>query len=176
MKPALYGVVAEFTSPESLVDAARSARASGYSRVEAYTPFPVPELDEVIPARNWLPPIVLVCGALGTLTGYFLPTYIAVWDYPLNIGGRPLHSWPAFVVIMFELTVLFAAIGAFFGTVVMNGFPSPYHPLGNVAGFERASQDRFFLCLESRDPKFSHDQATRFLAGLHPERVQDVVG
>jgi len=176
VRASLYGVVAEFNSPESLIHAARSARDQGYSRLEAYTPFPVPELDQVIVRRNWLPLIVLICGALGTITGYVLPTYIAVWDYPLNIGGRPLHSWPPWVVIMFELTVLFAAAGAFFGTLLLNGFPSPYHPLGNVEGFERASQDRFFLCLESRDPEFDHSRATRFLNTLSPQRVQDVIG
>jgi hypothetical protein len=148
----------------------------GYTRIEAYTPFPVDELDEIIRRRNWLPLIVLLCGATGTLTGWLLPTYIAVWDYPINVGGRPLNSWPAFVVIMFELTVLFAALGAFFGTLIVNGFPAPYHPLGNVPGFERASQDRFFLCIEARDPEFDRDGAAWLLSTLSPERVEDVIG
>ena len=173
---AYYGVVAEFATKEELVEAARSARERGYSRVEAYTPFPVEELDEIIGHRNWVPLITLVCGAAGTFTGWLLPTYIAVWDYPINVGGRPLNSWPSFVVIMFELTVLFAALGAFFGTLILNGFPSPYHPLSNALDFDRASQDRFFLCIESRNPEFDRDSAVRFLSSLNPERVEDVVG
>jgi hypothetical protein len=176
VKPVLHGVMAEFATAEALVHAARYVRERGYSRVEAYTPVPVPELDDIILRRNWLPLIVLVAGALGTLTGYVLPTYIAVWNYPINVGGRPLHSWPPFVVIMFELTVLFAALGAFFGTLIVNGFPAPYHPLGNTPGFERASQDRFFLCIESRDPEFDRDGAAYVLSILKPERVEDVIG
>lgn len=176
MKGGLHGVVAEFPTAGDLVRAARSARERGYSRIEAYTPFPVPELDDVIVHRNWLPLIVLLAGATGTLTGYVLQTYIAVYDYPINVGGRPLHSWPAFVVIMFELTVLFASLAAFFGTLIFNGLPAPYHPLGNTPAFDNASQDKFFLYLESDDHQFELENVREFLSSLHPERVEDVVG
>jgi len=174
MKP--YGIIAEFDTPEDLVRAARQARDRGFRRIETYTPFPVPEIEDIIRHRNWLPLVVLICGATGTLTGYLLQTYIAVYDYPINVGGRPLHSWPSFVVIMFELTVLFAAFGAFFGTLIFNGLPRPYHPVGNARGFEAASQNRFYLAIEAADPQFDAEDTARFLASLNPERVEHVAG
>jgi hypothetical protein len=172
----LRGVIAEFPGVEELVHAARAAKNRGYSRMEAYTPFPVPELDEIIVHRNWLPLVVLLAGATGTLTAYVLQVYIAVYDYPINVGGRPLHSWPSFVVVMFELTILFASLAAFFGTLFFNGLPQPYHPAGNLPIFDSASQDRFFLCLESANADFDPQQAADFLRSLHPERVEAVVG
>jgi hypothetical protein len=174
MKKGLYGVIAEFPSAENLVQAARRAKEQGFTYVEAYTPFPVPELDSIIVHRNWLPLIVLLAGATGTLTGYVLQTYIAVFDYPINVGGRPLHSWPSFVVIMFELTVLFAALAAFFGTLALNGLPAPYHPAGNATGFDNASQDKFFLCIEARDSQYDPARTRQFLEELNPERVEEV--
>ena len=174
MKTGSYGYIAAFGTAAELVEAARRAKEGGYTRVEAYTPFPVPELDEVIVHRNWLPLIVLLGGAAGTITAYVLQVYVAVFDYPINVGGRPLHSWPSFIVIMFELTVLFAAVSAFFGTVILNGLPAPYHPASNAPSFDGASQDRFFLCLEAADARFDPEEARRFLSGLNPEKVEEV--
>jgi hypothetical protein len=174
MTGGLYGLAAEFTTAEDLVRAAGEARAAGFRRLEAYAPFPVDALEEVIPHRNPLPLIVLAAGSTGTLTGYLLQTYIAVYDYPTNIGGRPLHSWPSFVVIMFELTVLFAAAAAFLGMIFLGRMPSPYHSVANAPGFDEVSNDRFFLCIEARDPIFDLPRTREFLAQLNPERVEEV--
>ena len=108
------------------------------------------------------------------MTAYVLQVYVAVFDYPTNIGGRPLHSWPSFIVIMFELTVLFAALTAFFGTLILNGLPAPYHPTGNALAFDSASQDRFFLCIEASDERFDAEEARRFIEDLKPEGVEEV--
>lgn len=170
----LFGVVAEFHSKEELVNAARQCIDHGYQRVEAYSPFAVEELDEIIRKPNRLPFTVLIGGITGAVAAYALQEYIAVWYYPLNVGGRPLNSWPAFIVITFEMTILFAAAAAFFGTLFFAGLPAPYHPLSNSAAFSLASQDRFFLCVEAGDPKFLHDKVHHFLEGLSPEQVEDV--
>ncbi len=174
MRHGLYGLTAEFNTPEQLVEAAKQVRAAGFRRVEAYSPLPVEGLEDAIPHSNFLPLLVLASGLAGTATAYAMQTYIAIWDYPINVGGRPLHSWPSFVVIMFELTVLFASIGAFLGMIFLGRMPTPYNPVANAPGFEEASRDRFFLCIEARDPIFELDRTRDFLAQLNPERVEEV--
>lgn len=175
MRPAIYGLMAEFENPTSLVVAAREARSRGYRKVEAYSPFPIEEIDEALRLpRNKLPLIVLLGGILGGLAGYLLQYYITVWHYPLNIGGRPLHSWPAYIVITFEMTILFAALAAFFGLLALNGLPMPYHPVFNVERFALASRNRFFLCIEATDPQFDREGTAAFLEGLEPREVSEV--
>ncbi len=168
-RPAVYGVVAEFATPEDLVSAADRTREAGFHAVDAYSPMPVEGLAEAIGFRHTrLPWVVFAGGALGALTGFFLQLYVSAVDYPLNVGGRPLNSWPAFIPITFELTILGAASFAFFGLLAMNGLPTPYHPLFNVDRFERASRDRFFLCIKSKDPGFDRVRTREFLESLSP--------
>src|SRR5436305_11750014 len=161
-----YGIVGEFDGPESLVAAARAAREKGYREVEAYSPYPIKELDDVLPMWNLLPPLVLGAGLVGAATAYWMQWFIAGVVYPTNIGGRPLNSWPSFFVIMFELTVLFAACAAFFGMLFFAGFPAPYHPLFRIPAFKRASDDGFFLCIETSDPRFDKLRAAEFRESL----------
>jgi len=174
MTPRLYGLAAEFDDAAQLVAAARAARAEGYSKMEAYSPYPISDLDEIIPGMNFLPMVVFCAGAAGTLTAWFMQYWIAAIHYPLNVGGRPLNSWPSFVVIMFELTVLFAAGTAFFGTLFFAGFPALYHPLFRVDRFRRVSQDGFFLCIEARDDRFDLTGTAHFLRGFEPITLWEV--
>ena len=171
-----YGVVAEFETAEQLIRAAEKTRLAGYQVFEAYTPFPVEGLSEAIGLkRNAVPLITLIGGLLGGLGGFFFQLWVAAAAYPLNIGGRPLNSWPAFIPVTFELTVLGASLSAVFGMLALNGLPRPHHPLFNVERFQKhASVDRFFLCIEARDPKFSVSDSTRFLQGLQPATVNEV--
>jgi hypothetical protein len=171
----LYGLLAEFDEPRELLDAARAARAAGYRRMEAYTPFPIEEISEAIGTRRlWIPLIVLVGGIIGGLGGFSMQYYAAALHYPLNIGGRPLWSWPAFIPITFELTVLVAALSGAFGMLAINRLPQPYHPVFNVERFKQATQSQFFLCIEAADSKFDREETRRFLEGLHPREVYDV--
>src|SRR5580658_5547361 len=157
-KPPLYGVVAEFDAAETLVAAARKTVDGGYRNLEAYSPFPIEGLDEALGFhRSRVPLITLIGGIVGGIGGFFMQWFAAVIHYPTNIGGRPLNSWPAFIPVTFELTILCAAIATVLGMLGLNGLPMPYHPLFNVPSFERASRDRFFLCIESTDPKFERD-------------------
>jgi hypothetical protein len=143
--------------------------------MEAYTPFPVEGLSKIIGVRrNWVPLIMLVGGILGGLGGFFMQYYAAALHYPLNIGGRPLWSWPAFIPITFELTVLSAALSGAFGMLAINRLPQPYHPVLNVEQFGLATQTKFFLCIESVDPKFNRDETRRFLESLDAREVLDV--
>ena len=175
-RPAIYGLLAEFDTPTQLVTATRKARAEGYRVMDAYSPFPIEELHEALHFHDRrLPLIVLIGGILGGLGGYLLEYWTSVMDYPINVGGRPLHSWPAFIPITFELTVLCAALTAFFAVFVLNKLPQPYHPVFNVGEFEHASQDRFFLCIEAIDPKFDPKNTRRFLDSLEPDRVVEVL-
>jgi hypothetical protein len=168
-------VLAEFANPTALVAATKRARDEGYSRFEAYTPFPVEELSETIPVRHpILPHLVLAGGIIGGLGGFSMLYYASVINYPLNIGGRPLNSWPSFIPITFELTVLGAAFAAVFGVLALSSLPMPYHPLFNVKEFARASQDRFFLCVEANDPKFDLEATTKFLVSLDALGVSHV--
>jgi Protein of unknown function (DUF3341) len=172
----LYGVIAEFDSPAALLVAARRARAAGYRRLTAYSPFPIDDLPEALgySESTGIRPIVLVGGIVGALSGYLLQWWTSAVDYPINVGGRPYNSWQAFVPIVFELMVLFGALSALVGLFVLNGLPMPYHPVFNVPGFEGATRDRFFLCIQARDPRFDRDDARRFLATLDPLEVSDV--
>jgi hypothetical protein len=165
----IYGLMAEFDAPEKILAAAERARDAGYRKMDAYTPFPMEELTQALGVeQSKLSLFVFCCGAAGALTGYFLPFLASVIDYPLNIGGRPLNSWPHWIPITFELTVLFAAFGAVVGMIFRNGLPRPVHPVFNVDRFELASRDRFFLCIESTDPKFDRLETEKFLKGLKP--------
>jgi len=173
--PALYGLMAEFDSPDALVAASRRAHEAGYRRLDAYTPFPIEELHEALDVhRTRVPLLVLIGGIVGGLTGYGLEYWVSTTAYPLNIGGRPLHSWPSFIPVTFEMTVLFAALTAVFGMLAMNKLPMPYHPVFNAPRFAMASRDRFFLCIEARDPKFDPDATRRFLESCGPREVTDV--
>ena len=175
MRPPIYGVMAEFDNPTALVNAAREARAHGYRKLDAYSPFPIEELSEALDLhRNKLPLIVLIGGIVGLLTGYLMQYYVTGIYFPINIGGRPLHSWPMYIVITFELTVLFAAIAAVLGLLALCGLPMPYHPAFNVPRFSRASQNRFFLCIEATDPLFDREATEAFLENLEAREVCEV--
>jgi len=169
-----YGLLAEFEEGEALLEAARQAHAAGYRQMNGYTPFPVHGLSQALgqkPTR--LPLLVLVGGIVGGSAGYFMLYYASVISYPINVGGRPLHSWPAFIPITFEMAVMGAALAAFLGMLALNGLPHPYHPLFNVPVFSLASQNRFFLCIQAGDPLFDLVQTRQFLEGLHA-RVHEV--
>ena len=171
----LYGVLAEFNTPDELLAATRRAREAGYQQMDAYTPFPVEGLAEALGfQRTGLPFLVLLGGIVGGVGGYLMQYWMAAIDYPLNVGGRPLHSWPAFIPVTFELTILVAALAAVLGMLALNGLPMPYHPLFNVPRFELATRNGFFLCIEARDPKFDRDETRRFLESVKAREVSDV--
>jgi hypothetical protein len=173
--PPLYGVMAEFANPTDLVAAARAAYAAGYRRINGYSPFPIEELSEAIGFRGTgLPLIVLIGGILGGLGGFLMQYYLAVIDYPLNVGGKPLNSWPAFIPITFECTILLAALSAVFGMLALNKLPQPYHPVFNAPNFALATRDSFFLVIEASDRKYRHDEVVQLLQGLHPVGILDV--
>jgi hypothetical protein len=169
-----YGLMAEFAEASALLEAARRAYAEGYRQIEAYTPFPVEGLAEVIGwRRNRIPLFALAGGLLGGVAGYLLQWYTSVVDYPINSGGRPLHSWPAFIPTTFELTVLGAALAAFFGMLILNGLPRLYHPVFNAPRFD-LSRDRFFLCVRAVDARFETEATRRFLETLGPVDIVEV--
>jgi hypothetical protein len=171
----VYGLMAEFDDPRALIEAVRQARAAGYRRMDAYTPIPLHGLTEALghqPSR--LPWITFAGGLLGALSGYVLQYYISVVEFPMNVGGRPPHSWPAFIPIVFELAVLGASIASVLGMLALNGLPMPYHPVFNVPEFRLASRDRFFLCIEAADGQFDAERTRAFLAELHAQSVQEV--
>jgi hypothetical protein len=174
-RPPIYGLLAEFDSPTALVEAAQQARQAGYRRMDGYSPFPIEELAE---ARGFekssVPLVVLIGGILGGSLGYLMQYWISVINYPLNIGGRPLNSWPAFIVVTFEMTILGAALFTVLGMLALNGLPEPYHPVFHVERFAFATRDRFFLCIEARDPKFDRAATQKFLEGLKPKQVLEV--
>jgi len=173
--PPIYGLLAEFDEPDRLVLAARAAHQDGYRNMDAYTPFPVEHLAEAIGFHaTRLPLLILGGGVVGCLGGFLLQYWVSVSAYPQNIGGRPLNSWPSFIPVTFELTVLVAALAAVFGMLGMNGLPMPYHPLFNVPGFAQASRDRFFLCIEARDPRFDRQTTRRFLEAQQPRGIFEV--
>jgi len=171
----LYGIVAEFESPTDLVRAANKAREAGFREMDAYSPIPIEELHHALGLKDTkLPWIVLGGGLTGAVAGYGLQFWASTIAYPLNIGGRPLHSMPSFIVPAYETTILLAALGAVVGMIVLNGLPMPYHPVFNVPAFEAASSDRFFLTIETADPKFDAHATREFLHGLHPVGVSDI--
>jgi hypothetical protein len=170
--PTIYGLMAEFDSPTALVAAARHAHAAGYRRMDGYTPFPIEELSEALGhAPSRLPLVVLIGGVLGCLGGFALQYWTSVIAYPMNIGGRPLNSWPSFIPVTFETTILAAALVAVLGMLAMNGLPMPYHPVFNVPRFALASRNRFFLCIEARDANFNLTATRRFLEELDAREV-----
>jgi len=171
----MYGLIAEFDNPEALVGAAHRAFAEGFRKMDAYSPFPVEGLAEALGFhRTRVPLIVLTGGILGCLGGFFLQYWLAVIDYPINVGGRPLNSWPSFIPVTFELTILIAALSAFFGVLALNGLPMPYHPVFNVERFELASRNRFFLLIEVADPRFDSAGTRRFLENIGSHGVYEV--
>ncbi|HEX3110134.1 MAG TPA: DUF3341 domain-containing protein [Thermoanaerobaculia bacterium] len=170
-----YGIMAEFNDPQSLLDAANAAREAGYKELDAYSPFPIHGLSDAIGfAHTKLSAVILAMGIIGGLSGFFMCWYANVITYPLNIGGKPYNSWPAWIPITFECAILFAAFGAVLGMLALNGLPMPYHPVFNVKRFENASRDRFFLVIQSRDPKFDVDSVYKFMDTLKPREVVDV--
>jgi hypothetical protein len=174
-KPPIHGIMAEFDGPDELLSAAKKAREEGYQAMDAYTPFPVHHLAEALGKdKHPLPLLVLAGAILGGLAGYAIQYFATVLYYPINIGGKPLHSWPAFIPVTFELTVLGGAVAAVVGMLAMNGLPMPYHPVFNAPRFELASRDKFFLCIEATDPKFSRSDTRRFLESLDAREVTDV--
>ena len=174
-KPKLYGVMAQFDNPSTLVAAARETYAAGYRKINGYSPFPIEELSEAIGfTRTGLPLIVLAGGIIGGLGGFFMQYWMEVINYPINVGGKPVNSWPAFIPITFECIVLCAAFAAVFGMLALNKLPQPYHPVFNAPNFALATRDSFFLVIESKDPKFDHDEARRFLKSLEAREVVDV--
>ena len=173
--PPLYGVIAEFENPNDLVHAARKTYDAGYRRINGYSPYPIEELSEAIGfTHTSLPLIVFIGGVVGGLSGFFMQYWIEVIDYPINVGGKPFNSWPAFIPITFEMTVLFAAFSAVLGMLILNKLPQPYHPVFNAPNFALATRDRFFLAVEANDPKFDHGQVVDLLKSLGATEVSDV--
>ena len=174
-RPPIFGLMAEFDSPSDLLQAARKAYAEGYRRLDAYSPFPIEQVSEAIGHhRSRVPLVVLVGGLLGGIGGYLMQYWISVLSYPINVGGRPLNSWPAFIVVTFEMTILGGALFAVFGMLALNRLPMPYHPVFNVERFAFASKDRFFLCIYADDRRFDRAQTEKFLQGLSPKNVAEV--
>ena len=171
----IYGVVAEFDDPEKLLEAVRAVRERGYEDFETYTPYPIEEVNELVPGINPVPAMTFCGGVAGLLTAWVMQYYIAAIDYPINIGGRPLNSWPSFVPVMFELTVLFASLAAFFGSLWLCGLPWLHHPIFNVENIARASKDRFFLCVQTTQPNLNHKEVEEFLSSLEPLSVSQVL-
>ncbi|HZV04342.1 MAG TPA: DUF3341 domain-containing protein [Gemmataceae bacterium] len=173
--PGIYGLLAEFDSPTALVQATRSAYEAGYRRMDAYAPFPIEGLPEALGFhRTRMPMLILIGGIVGALSGFALQYYCAVISYPINVAGRPLNSWPSWIPVTFELTVLIASLTAVLGLLALCGLPMPYHPLFHVPRFSRATRDAFFLCIECIDPRFDRTATKDFLSGLNPREVSEV--
>ncbi len=173
--PSIFGYLAEFETPTELVEAAEKVYAEGYRKIDTYSPFPLEAASEAIGFHHTrLPLIVLIGGLTGLATAFGMQYWISVIDYPINVGGRPFNSWPAFIIVCFELTVLFSAISAVIGMFALNGLPMPYHPVFNVQRFADASNDGFFLVVEATDPKFDVAATGSFLKTLSPAGVWEV--
>lgn len=171
----VYGLLAEFAELNDLVRATRATVDAGYRHVDAYTPVPVEEVAEILGEHhNALPLLVLIGGIVGGVLGYALCYWTSAVDYPIIVGGRPFHSWPSFVPVTFECTVLGAALACVLGLLGLCGLPMPYHPLFNVGRFALSSRDRFFLCVEATDPLFDRDGTRRFLERLAPRVISEV--
>jgi hypothetical protein len=170
-----YGLMAEFDRTEDVIEATQHAHDHGYRMMEAYSPFPVDGLAEALGFhKNRVAACVLIGGVTGGLAGFFMQWYSAVLSYPIDVGGRPFNSWPAFIPITFEMTVLFAALSAVFGMLGLNGLPRPYHPVFNVPSFVMASRNRFFLCIQARDPMFDEVETRQFLEKFKPIAINVV--
>jgi len=175
--PDLYGLLGEFDSPDELMEAAERVRKAGYRRIDAFAPFPVEGLSQALGLgrkHNLVPLLTLAGGLGGGLTGFFFQLWANTSSYPMNIAGRPLNSWPAFIPVTFELTVLGASLFAVFGMLALNKLPQPHHPLFNVERFKRASNDKFFLCIEAHDPNFHLENTARFLQSINAQHVTEV--
>jgi hypothetical protein len=168
----IYGVMAEFVGPDQLLGAAQRAYDEGYRCMDAYSPLPIEGLADAIGFRHtFVPSMVFAGGLLGCVSGFALQYWISAVDYPINVGGRPFNSWPAFIPVTFELTILVAAAAALLGMLALNGLPMPYHPVFNVSRFAQATRDRFFLCIEAVDPRFDREKTIEFLNTLGPSMV-----
>lgn len=175
--PKPYGLLAEFAGPDDLVLATRQVHDAGYRRIDAFSPMPVEGLAEAMKFRRTkMPLVILIGGIVGGMSGYLFQYWVAVIAYPVNVGGRPLHSWPAFIPVTFELTILIGAIAGVLGMLALNGLPRPHHPLFGVTAFKRASRDGFFLCVEASDPKFLLDETRELLQRTGAREVYDVPG
>lgn len=171
----IYGIMAEFDTPTQLVDAANKVRKAGFTKTDAFSPFPLHEIDEALGVkRSILPYLVFGGGVTGLLSGIGLQWFVHVWDYPIIVGGRPFFSLPSFIPPTFELTILFASFTAVFGMLLLNGLPQPYHPVFNVPRFALASREKFFLVIEAKDPKFNYEETKSFMQGLNAQEVFDV--
>lgn len=170
-----FGLMAEFDSPQELVDAAHKTHGAGYKDIDAFSPFPIEGLADAIGFhKNYVSLVVLICGIIGGLSGYLLQYYVAVISYPTNVGGRPYHSWPSFIIVTFELTILFGGVSAAIGMLVLNGLPLPYHPVFNVPAFSKATENKFFLVVSATDPRYDAVRTREFLKGLAPRSVSEV--
>jgi len=171
----IYGIMAEFDTAQALADAAKKTHEAGYKKIDAYSPFPIEGLAEEIGfTHDEVPLVVLIGGIIGGCTGYAMQYWMSVIDYPLNIGGKPYHSWPSFIIITFEMTILFAGISAVLGMLALNGLPMPYHPVFNVPRFAMASKDRFFLIVFSSDKKYDPETTPKFLEQFNPRSISEV--
>lgn len=174
IKTPCFGVLAEFPDGEALLEAIHRAKRAGYSKMEAYTPLPMHEVSHAIGYESRLPLLVLIGGIVGAVTGFGMQYYASVHHYAINVGGRPFNSWPSFIIVTFEMTILFAALTAVFGMLAMNGLPRPHHPVFEIPEFELASRNRFFLLLMAHDPRFERGEATEFLSGMRPLSLSEV--
>ena len=173
--PRVYGLMAEFESAQELVDAAHKTHEAGYKKIDAYSPFPVEGLADAIGFhQNGVAFVTLIGGILGGLSGFLLQEWVATITYPINVGGRPLNSWPSFIIVTFEMTILFGGLAAVFGMLALNGLPMPYHPTFNVPEFAKASEDKFFLIVFSSDPRYDAARTREFLQGLDPRMISEV--
>jgi ActD protein len=171
----LYGLMAEFDNPTDLVHAAQAAFAAGYRKMDTYTPYPLEEAAEAVGAHHNRVPLVCLIGALlGMIGGYSLEYWISVINYPINVGGKPFHAWPAFIPVTFECAVLGASLATVFGMLALNGLPQPYHPVFNVPQFDAASKDKFFIVIFSTDKKYDSVGTRKFLESLNPTSVAEV--
>jgi len=174
-RPPLYGVMGEFSTPQDLVHAIEEVQSEGYTKLDAYSPYPIEEAWEALGHhKSPVPLIVLIGGIVGGLSGFFLQYWVSVIEYPINVGGRPLNSWPSFIPVTFECTILGAVLAAVAGVFILNGLPEPYHPVFNVERFAFASRNRYFLCIEAADPKFDRDRAHQLLLELNAVEATDV--
>ena len=175
MDKKIYGLLAEFDTPTQLVDAARKTREAGFTKTDAFSPFPIHEIDEALGIkRSILPFLVFAGGVTGLLTGIVLQWFVHVYDYPIIVGGRPYFSLPSFIPPAYELTILFASFTAVLGMILLNGLPKPYHPVFNVPRFALATREKFFLLIERRDPKFDFEETRNFMQSLNAQEVFDV--